>query len=101
MAPEVMMGEAYDERADVFSFGVVCNEIITGYDAKHFKRLVEDGYAQNRASKCSQALSSLCVDAVLPWTLSISIRLCLKTPLLVSCRSPWSAVVSRQQIGRT
>jgi serine/threonine protein kinase len=45
MAPEVMMGEPYDERADVFSFGVVCNEIITGHDGKHFRRLVDDGYA--------------------------------------------------------
>jgi LIM domain kinase 1 len=29
MAPEVLWGEVYDERADIFSFGVVLAEIIT------------------------------------------------------------------------
>ncbi|KAJ0389125.1 hypothetical protein P43SY_010627 [Pythium insidiosum] len=29
MAPEVMLGERYDERADVFSFGVVLSELDT------------------------------------------------------------------------
>ncbi|POM78211.1 TKL protein kinase [Phytophthora palmivora] len=27
MAPEVMLGEKYDEKADIFSFGVVLSEI--------------------------------------------------------------------------
>jgi hypothetical protein len=30
MAPEMLFGESYDEKADVFSFGVTLWEIITG-----------------------------------------------------------------------
>jgi serine/threonine protein kinase len=33
MAPEVIWGEPYDERADVFSFGVVLAELFTGLKA--------------------------------------------------------------------
>lgn len=29
MSPEVMLGEKYDEKADVYSFGMICVEIIT------------------------------------------------------------------------
>lgn len=29
MAPEVMMGERYDDRADIFSFGIVMSELNT------------------------------------------------------------------------
>ena len=38
MAPEVIWGEAYDERADVFSFGVVMAELFS------WKRAGEDGF---------------------------------------------------------
>jgi serine/threonine protein kinase len=30
MAPEVIRCEPYDEKCDVYSFGVILNEIITG-----------------------------------------------------------------------
>ena len=30
MAPEVIKCEPYDEKCDVYSFGIILNEIITG-----------------------------------------------------------------------
>lgn len=45
MAPEVMMGNPYDNKADVFSLGVVCCEIITRLDGLKFKRSIPEGFA--------------------------------------------------------
>lgn len=83
MAPEVMMGDAYDERADVFSFGVVCNEIITGYDAGHFRRLVEDGYILVSAFASTSDAERQLTHIGLHWTLSIFIHLFHMILLLV------------------
>jgi serine/threonine protein kinase len=33
MAPEVLSGKSYDEKADVFSFGIVVCEVISRLDA--------------------------------------------------------------------
>ena len=33
MAPEVLSGKAYDEKADVFSYGIVVCEVISRLDA--------------------------------------------------------------------
>ena len=33
MAPEVLSGKSYDEKADVFSYGIVVCEIISRLDA--------------------------------------------------------------------
>jgi phosphatidylinositol alpha-mannosyltransferase len=51
MAPEVIFGESYDDRADVFSFGIVLVEamaagtpvVASNLDA--FRRVLEDGAA--------------------------------------------------------
>ncbi len=43
MAPEVVMGDAYNEKADVFSFGVVCCELITSTNGDTFRRLIQEG----------------------------------------------------------
>ena len=42
MAPEVMMGEKYNEKADVYSFGMVCCELITHRDPP--ERQAHDGF---------------------------------------------------------
>lgn len=44
MAPEVMMGHTYDQRADVFSLGVVCCEVLTRLDGLKFKRSIPAGF---------------------------------------------------------
>ena len=33
MAPEVLSGKSYDEKADVFSYGIVVCEVISRLDA--------------------------------------------------------------------
>ena len=45
MAPEVMMGQPYDNKADVFSLGIVCCEIITRLDGLKFKRSIPAGFS--------------------------------------------------------
>jgi len=45
MAPEVMTGLPYDSKADVFSLGVVCCEIVTRLDGMKFKRSIPSGFA--------------------------------------------------------
>jgi serine/threonine-protein kinase TNNI3K len=43
MAPEVIRCEPYNEKCDVYSFGVILNELLTG---KHPYIEIEDGPAK-------------------------------------------------------
>jgi len=67
MAPEVMCGDKYDEKADVFSYGMILYELITrkkppqrlpakgfAFDTDEFKKVVPAG--------CPEELVSLTID---------------------------------------
>eukprot|EP01091_Cochliopodium_minus_P014486 TRINITY_DN4920_c0_g1_i1.p1 TRINITY_DN4920_c0_g1~~TRINITY_DN4920_c0_g1_i1.p1 ORF type:complete len:517 (-),score=144.86 TRINITY_DN4920_c0_g1_i1:18-1568(-) len=49
MAPEVMLGMPYNQKADVFSYGIVLFEIITRRKVSEFlQRDAQDGFAVNK-----------------------------------------------------
>eukprot|EP01132_Coremiostelium_polycephalum_P003697 gene3697-4606_t len=67
MAPEVSMGEMYDFKVDVFSFGVVLQEIITNQipeERKAAKGFIFDApsFLRRIPSDCPPAFSKLTVD---------------------------------------
>lgn len=67
MAPEVMIGEPYDFKADVFSFGIVLTELITNKPPEN--RSITTGFQFEAASfkarlpaDCPPALASIVLD---------------------------------------
>eukprot|EP01123_Difflugia_compressa_P008922 TRINITY_DN282_c0_g1_i1.p1 TRINITY_DN282_c0_g1~~TRINITY_DN282_c0_g1_i1.p1 ORF type:complete len:297 (-),score=52.08 TRINITY_DN282_c0_g1_i1:195-1085(-) len=55
MAPEIMMGNEYDFKADVFSYGMLLFEIITRKDVGQvIPRVPDNGYAINETSLRNQ-----------------------------------------------
>jgi len=67
MAPEVILGDKYDDRADVFSFGMILAELILRRDPP--PRLPGNAYAfepdvlrQSLPSDCPEELFDICVD---------------------------------------
>lgn len=74
MAPEVLMNKAYDERADVYSFGIVLWELTTGQDpfegidsySALLDRVVQGGERPKVPDNCPSKLKALikaCWDA--------------------------------------
>eukprot|EP01103_Thecamoeba_quadrilineata_P003312 TRINITY_DN130_c0_g2_i1.p1 TRINITY_DN130_c0_g2~~TRINITY_DN130_c0_g2_i1.p1 ORF type:complete len:349 (+),score=82.07 TRINITY_DN130_c0_g2_i1:59-1105(+) len=64
MAPEVMCGDKYDEKADVFSFGIVLTELVTRKKPPLRKpgngfRFEADAFRQSAPGDCPQELIEL------------------------------------------
>mmetsp|Transcript_15325 Transcript_15325/g.59901 ORF Transcript_15325/g.59901 Transcript_15325/m.59901 type:complete len:318 (-) Transcript_15325:123-1076(-) len=70
MAPEVILQEEYDNKADVFSYGLVLAELITGLKVSTaFERGPQDLFAlqteqvtDNLLAGCPPAFAQLCLD---------------------------------------
>jgi serine/threonine protein kinase len=68
-APEVIMGENSDQRADIFSLGVVFWELMARRDGRDFHRVVDEGFSLD----FQQILKNFIAEDAPPGTLSLSL----------------------------